>query len=401
MEDTERQHGNGSLKRKRDQASAKDDDRQSGDDTNDYDDHQKKRMELHDRGDYVSPTAEEYNSITKVYDSDEDSTKVTLRAIDEYTRVFIFKDTMLDMGTARIRENMADTHVKSLEDVLGLDGAKDLLHQLIVAPTVNPEIFQGLCAPGNYAGIIGLRGVGKKTLMRAFCKRHGKNLIEVGKSYTADGFVDNLLNAAELLRPCVIYFNHIDHCLLSNEMTPNSIGRQIGHFYPWHEQRGRTSDVWMVFGTKETPNCFHEYIMDRIGPNYVYAEPPDEASRSVFIHSLCEEMWGPQRWVGPTYAEFIIHKIIKLGSVDCTYLEILKYFTGMYQKRVRDLVRKGVYKGLKRHDKMLLPAPEDIQNYALNLDWKKRICNRDIQKSTAKYATFMGISEALKANNKK
>lgn len=330
----------------------------------------------------------------------EDSKKPALKAIHDHARIFVFKDTMIDMCTSRVLDNMEATPVKELEDVLGLESAKTLLNQLLVAPSVNPEVFQDECSPGNFLNIFGLRGVGKRTLVYAFCKFYRINLIEVGRTYSSDVFIDLVLNAAEFLRPCVIYFNHLDGSLFKNNMSPSAIGCQIGYFYPQHEQRGKTSGVWLVFGSVEIPHSFHDFVRERIGSNHAYAEPPDESSRAIFINNLCGRMWGPNSWVGPVYNQFLVNKVVKQCSSECTFLEILKYFKNIYQKRMRELVRTGQYRNVSRYSHALMPLEDDIAELEKFLEYRRSIVNRDIKESTKSYTNFLGISEALSKQKK-
>ena len=122
----------------------------------------------------------------------------------------------------------------AFDDISGLEGVKAILHEITVAPSLNPALFTGLRAPAKGVLFFGPPGNGKTLLAKAVATECKAHFISISASSITSKYVGesekhirSLFSLARKLQPCIIFIDEIDSMLTSRRANENDAARRL------------------------------------------------------------------------------------------------------------------------------------------------------------------------------
>ena len=213
-------------------------------------------------------------------------------------KIIDFYDAMHEVIPTALREFYVERSKIYWENVGGLDEAKKVLEENLIAAMNEPEKFLKLgIKPPKGALLYGPPGCGKTILARALSTESGGNMILVrgpeilskwvGESEKA---IREIFRKAKSASPCVIIFDEMDSLARTKSGEESGVGETILSQLLTEMEEGSSSRV-VVIGITNRPDMI-ENSMLRSGrlDLRIYVPPPDEKGRLKIIEILTESM---------------------------------------------------------------------------------------------------------------
>ncbi|MAY24018.1 MAG: AAA family ATPase [Thaumarchaeota archaeon] len=213
-------------------------------------------------------------------------------------KIIDFYDAMHEVVPTALREFYVERSKIYWENVGGLDEAKKVLEENLIAAMNEPEKFLKLgIKPPKGALLYGPPGCGKTILARALSTESGGNMILVrgpeilskwvGESEKA---IREIFRKAKSASPCVIIFDEMDSLARTKSGEESGVGETILSQLLTEMEEGSSSRV-VVIGITNRPDMIDNSML-RSGrlDLRIYVPPPDEKGRLKIIEILTESM---------------------------------------------------------------------------------------------------------------
>ena len=213
-------------------------------------------------------------------------------------KIIDFYDAMHEVIPTALREFYVERSKIYWENVGGLDEAKKVLEENLIAAMNEPEKFlkMGIKPPKGVL-LYGPPGCGKTILARALSTESGGNMILVrgpeilskwvGESEKA---IREIFRKAKSASPCVIIFDEMDSLAKTKSGEESGVGETILSQLLTEMEEGSSSRV-VVIGITNRPDMIDNSML-RSGrlDLRIYVPPPDEKGRLKIIEILTENM---------------------------------------------------------------------------------------------------------------
>ena len=213
-------------------------------------------------------------------------------------KIIDFYDAMHEVVPTALREFYVERSKIYWENVGGLDEAKKVLEENLIAAMNEPEKFlkMGIKPPKGVL-LYGPPGCGKTILARALSTESGGNMILVrgpeilskwvGESEKA---IREIFRKAKSASPCVIIFDEMDSLARTKSGEESGVGETILSQLLTEMEEGSSSRV-VVIGITNRPDMIDNSML-RSGrlDLRIYVPPPDEKGRLKIIEILTESM---------------------------------------------------------------------------------------------------------------
>ena len=213
-------------------------------------------------------------------------------------KIIDFYDAMHEVIPTAMREFYVERSKIFWENVGGLDEAKKILEENLIAAINEPEKFLKMgIKPPKGALLYGPPGCGKTMLARAVSTESGGNMILVrgpeilskwvGESEKA---LREIFRKAKTSSPCVIIFDELDSLARLKSGEESGVGETILSQLLTEMEEGSTSRV-VVIGITNRPDMIDNAML-RSGrlDLRIFVPPPDEKGRLSIIEVLTENM---------------------------------------------------------------------------------------------------------------
>ncbi|KAJ3152569.1 hypothetical protein HDU89_001262 [Geranomyces variabilis] len=215
-----------------------------------------------------------------------------------------FKNVDKTMADRILNEVVMDKTNVSWDDIVGLNSAKAALHEIVILPTLRPELFTGLRAPAKGVLLFGPPGTGKTMLAKAVANESQATFFAISASTLTSKFVGEgeklvrtLFQMARQLQPAVIFIDEIDSIMTERSESEHEASRRLKtEFLLQFDGLGTNSeDRLLVLAATNRPQELDEAALRRLVKR-IYIPLPEPATRAALIdHLLTGQKHGLSR----------------------------------------------------------------------------------------------------------
>ncbi|XP_034663790.1 spastin isoform X2 [Drosophila subobscura] len=187
-------------------------------------------------------------------------------------------------------------------DIAGQEVAKQALQEMVILPSVRPELFTGLRAPAKGLLLFGPPGNGKTLLARAVATECSATFLNISAAsltskYVGDGekLVRALFAVARHLQPSIIFIDEVDSLLSERSSGEHEASRRLKTEFlvefdglPGNPEGDRI----VVLAATNRPQELDEAALRRFTKR-VYVSLPDEQTRELLLNRLLQKQGSP------------------------------------------------------------------------------------------------------------
>ncbi|XP_017465647.1 PREDICTED: spastin isoform X2 [Rhagoletis zephyria] len=187
-------------------------------------------------------------------------------------------------------------------DIAGQEVAKQALQEMVILPSVRPELFTGLRAPAKGLLLFGPPGNGKTLLARAVATECSATFLNISAAsltskYVGDGekLVRALFAVAREMQPSIIFIDEVDSLLSERSSNEHEASRRLKTEFlvefdglPGNPEGDRI----VVLAATNRPQELDEAALRRFTKR-VYVSLPDMDTRELLLSRLLEKQGSP------------------------------------------------------------------------------------------------------------
>ncbi|XP_044728262.1 spastin isoform X4 [Chrysoperla carnea] len=188
------------------------------------------------------------------------------------------------------------------EDIAGQDSAKQALQEMVILPSLRPELFTGLRSPARGLLLFGPPGNGKTLLARAVATQSRSTFFSISAAsltskYVGEGekLVRALFAVARELQPSIIFIDEVDSLLSERSSGEHEASRRLKTEFlvefdglPTNPDGERV----IVMAATNRPQELDEAALRRF-PKRIYVSLPDCRTRVQLLRRLLEKHSSP------------------------------------------------------------------------------------------------------------
>ena len=178
---------------------------------------------------------------------------------------------------------------------MGLAFAKQALREIVILPTLRPELFTGLRTPTRGVLLFGPPGTGKTLLAKAVAHESKATFFAISASSLTSKFVGEseklvraLFATARELQPAVIFIDEIDSILTERKDTEHEASRRLKTEFlmQFDGVASNTDSKVLVLGATNKPQELDQAALRRFAKRIYIPLPSAEARLALLQHLL-------------------------------------------------------------------------------------------------------------------
>ena len=176
-------------------------------------------------------------------------------------------------------------------DIIGMQEMKQTLYEIIVVPTIRPDLFTGIRKPQRGILLFGPPGTGKTMIAKAIASECNSTFFNISASSLTSKWVGesektvkSLFKVAYKKVPSIIFIDEIDSILSKRSGSENEATKRLKtEFLIQFDGLGSNTNArLLVIAATNRPMDLDEALLRRL-PKRVYCGPLDENGRFEFI----------------------------------------------------------------------------------------------------------------------
>ena len=179
-------------------------------------------------------------------------------------------------------------------DIIGMEEMKQTLYEIIVVPTIRPDLFTGIRKPQRGILLFGPPGTGKTLIAKAIASECNSTFFNISASSLTSKWVGesektvkSLFKIAYKKVPSIIFIDEIDSILSKRSESENEATKRLKtEFLIQFDGLGSNANArLLVIAATNRPMDLDEALLRRL-PKRVYCGPLDENGRFEFIKKV-------------------------------------------------------------------------------------------------------------------